>query len=87
MNPVMCSECSWSQESSTFTVNGVSKKIYLGALVDGTLLADASKPLGKNSAQSFVFPALKAKMVMENSPFEDVFNNFLLKMGDFLMSC
>ena len=45
MNPVMCSECSWSQESSTFTVNGVSKKIYLGALVDGTKLADASKQL------------------------------------------
>ena len=54
MNPVMCSECSWSQESSTFTVNGVSKKIYLAALVDGTLLADA-KPLGNSEVLEFLF--------------------------------
>lgn len=43
LNPVMCTQCSWSEVSSTFTVNGVSKKIYLGAAVDGTKLADPSK--------------------------------------------
>eukprot|EP00438_Fugacium_kawagutii_P004367 Skav214811 [mRNA] locus=scaffold1934:5533:8194:- [translate_table: standard] len=46
MNPTMCSQCSWSELSSIFTINGVSKQIYLTAAVDGTLLADATKKLG-----------------------------------------
>ena len=86
MNPVMCSECSWSQESSTFTVNGVSKKIYLAALVDGTLLADASKPLGNSEVLEFLFFfALKTKMVIGKSTIWKMY--FILKMGDFPMSC
>eukprot|EP00927_Polykrikos_kofoidii_P078164 TRINITY_DN7501_c0_g1_i3.p1 TRINITY_DN7501_c0_g1~~TRINITY_DN7501_c0_g1_i3.p1 ORF type:complete len:1080 (-),score=160.16 TRINITY_DN7501_c0_g1_i3:72-3311(-) len=42
-DPITCSGCTKSISSSTFTVNGVSSRIYLGAVLDGTLLANDSK--------------------------------------------
>merc|ERR1711865_1359092 len=39
----MGGSCSMSTSSSTFTVNGVSSTIYLGAALDGTVLGDAEK--------------------------------------------
>ncbi|CAE7737693.1 ADAM33 [Symbiodinium pilosum] len=40
-DPVLCSGCLRSTSKSTFTVNGVSKSIYLGAAVDGSRLMDS----------------------------------------------
>merc|ERR1719203_86614 len=55
--------CKRTSESRTFTVNGVSNTIYLGAVMDGTVLAESSQicmnaalatPAGTCSAGSYL---------------------------------
>jgi len=61
-DPWLCSGCVRSTARSTFTVNGVSKSIFLGAAVDGTYLngslcigAESTTPLLAASCSSLAY--------------------------------
>eukprot|EP00928_Gymnodinium_smaydae_P032936 TRINITY_DN23736_c0_g5_i1.p1 TRINITY_DN23736_c0_g5~~TRINITY_DN23736_c0_g5_i1.p1 ORF type:complete len:952 (+),score=115.04 TRINITY_DN23736_c0_g5_i1:61-2916(+) len=42
-DPVLCNSCAKRTESSTFTIDGKSNTIHLGAALDGSVLSDSSK--------------------------------------------